>query len=400
MWSQEFRLPERKASLPQQELEEGVALNKHFTTRQLAPFGLLVVSAFATGACSPTVQSPDSSTQLLLEMLDQDGNDTLDPYEAMDAILALEQERDGELIVLSELDELAASWKQQQLDEINEMFETLDSDENGQVELSEMDEEMLGFASLLDANGDGVITPEEAMSFEGGEEFFMTAEDIDSEVQGTFEEFDRNHDDQIVADEAGAEWPSILESDFNRDGAATSEEMHAFLLADNSPATFEVSGDVARMSGVIGADTPARVLRLIFEHPEVRTLDMVQVPGSIDDVANLRAASYVRAHGFTTVLRSTSTVASGGTDLFLAGKRRIVEPGARLGIHSWGGPGYQGKDVPRDDPQHQLYLEYYREMDIPEEFYWRTLEAAPANDIHWMTETEVAEFHVRTEGSN
>ncbi len=39
-------------------------------------------------------------------------------------------------------------------------------------------------------------------------------------------------------------------------------------------------------------------------------------------------------------------------------------------------------------------------MDIPEEFYWRTLEAAPANDIHWMTETEVAEFHVRTEGSN
>ena len=103
----------------------------------------------------------------------------------------------------------------------------------------------------------------------------------------------------------------------------------------------------------------------------------------------------MRKFGFTTIIRSNGSVASGGTDFFLAGDKRVVETGGKLGIHSWGGPGYQGKDVPRDDPQHQLYLKYYDEMGIPGEFYWRTLEAAPANDIHWMTEEEIKEYRVR-----
>ena len=29
-------------------------------------------------------------------------------------------------------------------------------------------------------------------------------------------------------------------------------------------------------------------------------------------------------------------------------------------------------------------------------FYWRTLEAAPADGIHWMTEPELEQFRFRT----
>jgi len=94
----------------------------------------------------------------------------------------------------------------------------------------------------------------------------------------------------------------------------------------------------------------------VVEHPSVRTIEMAYVPGSIDDPANLRAASYVRKFDFTTVLKSDHSVASGGTDFFLAGKHRLIEKGAKFGVHSWGGLGYQGKDVPKDSDEHQLSL--------------------------------------------
>ncbi len=173
-------------------------------------------------------------------------------------------------------------------------------------------------------------------------------------------------------------------------------ELLTFITSDNQQAELEIVGNIAVMRGVICADTPAKVLRLIHEHPTVRTIQMENVPGSIDDQANLRAAAYVRKFRFTTMLKSSDSVASGGTEFFLAGETRIYEPGAKFGIHSWGGPGYQGKDVPRDDPQHQLYLDHYEEMGIPGGVYWRTLEAAPANDIHWMTEQELDEYRFRS----
>jgi hypothetical protein len=34
-------------------------------------------------------------------------------------------------------------------------------------------------------------------------------------------------------------------------------------------------------------------------------------------------------------------------------------------------------------------LNYYKVVGIPQAFYWCTLEAAPASDIHIMTEDEI-----------
>lgn len=38
-------------------------------------------------------------------------------------------------------------------------------------------------------------------------------------------------------------------------------------------------------------------------------------------------------------------------------------------------------------------------MGIPSDFYWFTLEAAPAESIHWMTEEELFQYHITTETS-
>jgi hypothetical protein len=169
-------------------------------------------------------------------------------------------------------------------------------------------------------------------------------------------------------------------------------------------ATFEIEGETASMYGVIDHTTPQVVTSLLKEHPDVTTIIMIDVPGSDDDPANLAAARLVREHGLTTVVPSNGVIASGGVDFFIAGAERIVEPCAKLGVHSWDEDGpdggiIYGNEVPRNDPSHAKFLEYYREMDVPEDFYWFTLDAAPAARIHWMSGEEILGFGLVTGGA-
>lgn len=171
----------------------------------------------------------------------------------------------------------------------------------------------------------------------------------------------------------------------------------ALLLDDYTPAAFTVSGDQAILTGAIDGSTPDEVQRLIDDHPEVTTIVMQDVEGSVDDEANLVAARLVRQHGFYTHVPSDGVIASGGVDFFLAGVERTAVSGAKLGVHSWAaGDGTTGDQVPRDDPQHKLYLDYYAEMGIPTDFYWFTLQAAPAEDIYFMTEAELVQYQMVT----
>jgi len=168
-------------------------------------------------------------------------------------------------------------------------------------------------------------------------------------------------------------------------------------------ATFEVEGETASMYGVIDHSTPQVVQSLIDEHPDVTTIVMIDVPGSDDDPANLAAARLVRESGLTVIVPSNGVIASGGVDFFIAGAERIVEPCAKLGVHSWDEDGLDGgiiygNEVSRDDPSHTMFLDYYREMGVPEDFYWFTLDAAPAARIHWMSDEEIIGFGLVTGG--
>lgn len=171
-----------------------------------------------------------------------------------------------------------------------------------------------------------------------------------------------------------------------------------FMSMDEEYAKFEVSGDTAIMTGVINTKTPKDVEALIKEHPNLKTIIMKNVPGSIDDSANLEASRIIRKYGLNTYVPSNGMIASGGTDFFCAGINRTIEEGAEIGVHSWAGDGIEdASTLSKDHPEHQKYIEYYKEMGIPEDFYWFTIKAAPASDIYMMNKDEMKKYKLINE---
>jgi hypothetical protein len=160
---------------------------------------------------------------------------------------------------------------------------------------------------------------------------------------------------------------------------------------------FKVHGNQAYMNGDIDSDIVEQLNAMTSAHPLVDTIVMENVPGSLDDEANLRAAALVRAKSLNTLIPERGMVASGGTDFFLAGVQRIVGHGALIGVHSWADSnGTNGGDLPADHPDHQLYLDYYAAIGISADFYWYTLNAATAEDIHWMSQIQMEQYNIAT----
>jgi hypothetical protein len=166
--------------------------------------------------------------------------------------------------------------------------------------------------------------------------------------------------------------------------------------------TFDLDSNRAIVRGVLGSHTFDQVTYLIGAHPEIDTLVLQDVPGSVNDEVNMETGRLVREAGYTTIVPSDGEAASGGVDLFTAGVVRIVEPGGRLGIHSWccGPNGETAAELDRDDPAHDAQLAYFTEMlgpDTGPEFYFATLQAAPFDDVHYMTAAEIARYQLTTD---
>ena len=165
---------------------------------------------------------------------------------------------------------------------------------------------------------------------------------------------------------------------------------------DEAEAAFEVQGTSATMTGVIGPSTPDAVRELLADHPDVTTIVMTDVPGSMDDESNLVASRLIRNAALGVHVPADGMIASGGVDFFLAGTTRTWDDGATFGVHSWSDGSNDGADIPREDDSHRLYLDYYDEMGVDADFYWFTLEAAPAESIHYMTAAELDRYGFAT----
>jgi len=176
-----------------------------------------------------------------------------------------------------------------------------------------------------------------------------------------------------------------------------------FVESDDDHLSIDVRGKKYMfIKGTINSSTPRQMERAHRRNPDVRVIVMTNVPGSLDDEANLSAALTIHKLGLWTYIPPKGEVASGGTDMFLAGKRRLLHRRSKVGVHSFGGEDdngnfISGADIPRDDEIHQLYLEYYRAIGISEDFYWYTLRAAAADDIHYMTPAERKKYRVHTD---
>lgn len=170
------------------------------------------------------------------------------------------------------------------------------------------------------------------------------------------------------------------------------EQMNNAILTE-----FEVDGGTLHMEGAINRQTPVQLKKILTANPGIKLIVMHEVPGSIDDVFLFVAARMVRNRGIATHLPADAEIASGGVDFFLAGTKRTAESGAKIGVHSWDDSDYEGRELDSDAPEHLIYLEYYRDMGIAEDFYRFTLNAADADDIHWMTKAEMKRYKMLTQ---
>jgi uncharacterized protein YktA (UPF0223 family) len=53
--------------------------------------------------------------------------------------------------------------------------------------------------------------------------------------------------------------------------------------------------------------------------------------------------------------------------------------------------------TPRDSQEHQIFFDLFNKIEFDTSFYWFTLRAAKANDIHWTTQEEIKRFGLATE---
>lgn len=163
---------------------------------------------------------------------------------------------------------------------------------------------------------------------------------------------------------------------------------------------FEIKGHEAYLNGGLGTRTYHQLKDIIANHSEVKTIVFGHIKGSLNDAVNMHTGRILREAGLNTKVLTDSDIASGGVDLFCAGVERIVEEGAKIGIHSWCCIGdLTAIEVPREHPAHKYQIEYFSMClgdELGTDFYFNTLEAAPFDGIHWMTIDEIKKWHIAT----
>ncbi|MEM7095961.1 MAG: hypothetical protein AAF567_23355 [Actinomycetota bacterium] len=165
--------------------------------------------------------------------------------------------------------------------------------------------------------------------------------------------------------------------------------------------SFEIAGNQAIVRGDLGSHTFVQVQHLIDEYPEVDTLVLQNIGGSVNDEVNVETGRLVRGAGYTTLVPADGEIYSGGVDLFVSGATRIAEDGAVIGVHSWccGPNGETADQLSQDDAAHDFQLAYVREMlgpDLGPAWYFFTLQAAPFDGFDPMTPAELDFFNVVT----
>jgi len=166
---------------------------------------------------------------------------------------------------------------------------------------------------------------------------------------------------------------------------------------------FKISNDEKSivLDGVINSSAYNVFKRLTDENPQIKRLEIVNCDGSINDDVNLKLAKYIYDKGFSTHLNDNGLVASGGTDLFLAGRKRTKGVNTKIGVHSWAGSNVTATDFPVGHKNHLPYIKYYVSVGFTqqraEDFYYFTINAAPAEGVHWMTALEIEQYIIVTE---
>lgn len=159
-----------------------------------------------------------------------------------------------------------------------------------------------------------------------------------------------------------------------------------------------IDDNTIEMDGEIFSRTLDDFNELIEAHPNINQINIVECPGSNDDEINLMVAKKIYDNDIATHLLDNGLIASGGVDFFLAGTTRTRGMNTMVGVHSWTDGTNEATDFPVGAEEHQLFIEYYKSIGFTqteaEDFYFFTINAAPAADIYYMTEAEIEQYGI------
>ena len=154
-----------------------------------------------------------------------------------------------------------------------------------------------------------------------------------------------------------------------------------------------LDGAHAALVDVTDRASPGEFAAMLHDFPSLRTLELLDCPGTIEDAANLRLGRMIRAAGLATRVPNGGSVRSGGVELFLAGRTREIADGAEFAVHAWEDQdGQQAGDYPATAPENAKYIAYYREMGMnaatAKAFYAMT-NSAPFEHPLWLTGADI-----------
>ncbi len=159
-----------------------------------------------------------------------------------------------------------------------------------------------------------------------------------------------------------------------------------------------IDDNTVEMNGAIGDETLTNFDAMIDAFPEINRIEMNDVPGSDNDDINLMVSKKVYDRNIATHLLDNGHIASGGVDFFLAGTTRTKGSNTQIGVHSWKEGSNEATDFPVGDEKHLQYIAYYVSIGFSqteaEDFYYFTINAAPASDIHYMSEAEIGQYKI------
>jgi hypothetical protein len=152
----------------------------------------------------------------------------------------------------------------------------------------------------------------------------------------------------------------------------------------------------AALVDVTDERSPGAFSAMLRDHPGIAMLELIDCPGTDDDLANLQLGRMIRARGIATHVPDGGSVRSGAVELFLAGAQRIAEPGAEFAVHSWmDEDGNEPDDYAATAPENRAYLDYYKAMGMSGEeaaaFYAMT-NSVPFAQARWLTAAEMGQW--------
>ena len=157
---------------------------------------------------------------------------------------------------------------------------------------------------------------------------------------------------------------------------------------------FYVSNDTCViMNGDMGSRIDQQFEKLISNYPNIKLIIMEDCPGSRNDEQMFKAAINLKEHSINTHLSLSAKIQSGAVDFFLAGSIRTMDLGAEIGVHSWSDGNREATDYPIEHSEHKPYINFYTSIGLSqqdaEDLYFFIINAASADNIHWMTKQEI-----------